>query len=124
MRAKTSGISETVFGMKNDKNQEIKIVDVGGQRNERKKWIHCFEEVTAIVFVVAASEYNLNLEEDPSVNRMHESLNLFKEIVNGKQKKLFFFLMLKLLFFSVHFYSKFNFFHSYIKINSNISFII
>ena len=43
------------------------IVDVGGQRNERKKWIHCFENVNAIIFVSALSEYDLVLVEDPSV---------------------------------------------------------
>jgi guanine nucleotide-binding protein G(i) subunit alpha len=37
--------------------------DVGGQRSERKKWIHCFEDVTAIVFVVAISEYDQRLYE-------------------------------------------------------------
>ena len=32
-----------------------RLFDVGGQRSERKKWIHCFEGVTAIIFVVALS---------------------------------------------------------------------
>ena len=40
------------------------MVDVGGQRSERKKWIHCFEGVTAIVFCVALSAYDLVLVED------------------------------------------------------------
>lgn len=40
------------------------MVDVGGQRSERKKWIHCFEGVTAIVFCVAISAYDLVLAED------------------------------------------------------------
>lgn len=40
------------------------MVDVGGQRSERKKWIHCFEGVTAIVFCVALSAYDLVLAED------------------------------------------------------------
>jgi len=57
-------------------------VDVGGQRSERKKWFHCFENVNAIMFCVAISEYNLFLEEDPSVNRMRESMALFNEICN------------------------------------------
>ena len=33
------------------------MVDVGGQRNERKKWIHCFQDVTAIIFCVASNEF-------------------------------------------------------------------
>ena len=40
------------------------MVDVGGQRSERKKWIHCFEGVTAIVFCVSLSAYDLVLAED------------------------------------------------------------
>lgn len=43
---------------------ECRLVDVGGQRSERKKWIHCFQDVTAIIFVVALSEYDLGLAED------------------------------------------------------------
>ena len=42
----------------------IRMVDVGGQRSERKKWIHCFEGVTAIVFCVSLSAYDLVLAED------------------------------------------------------------
>ena len=45
----------------------LSIVDVGGQRSERKKWIHCFEDVTAILFFVALSAYDLGLREDGSV---------------------------------------------------------
>ena len=40
------------------------MFDVGGQRSERKKWIHCFEGVTAIIFCVAMSEYDMMLAED------------------------------------------------------------
>jgi len=40
------------------------LFDVGGQRSERKKWIHCFEDVTAIIFCVAMSEYDQVLHED------------------------------------------------------------
>lgn len=37
---------------------EFRMVDVGGQRNERRKWIHAFEGVTAVIFVAAISEYD------------------------------------------------------------------
>ncbi len=41
-----------------------RVVDVGGQRSERKKWIHCFEDVTAILFFVSLSAYDLGLREE------------------------------------------------------------
>ena len=55
----------------------ISLIDVGGQRSERKKWLHCFDSVNAVVFVVAMSEYDQVLSEDPNMNRMQESLKLF-----------------------------------------------
>jgi guanine nucleotide-binding protein G(i) subunit alpha len=60
------------------------MFDVGGQRSERKKWIHCFEDVTSIIFCVALSEYDQVLLEESSQNRMMESLLLFDSVVNSR----------------------------------------
>lgn len=50
-------------------------MDVGGQRSERRKWIHCFENVTSIMFLVALSEYDQVLvESDNEVNDDHMQL--------------------------------------------------
>ncbi|ORX49789.1 guanine nucleotide-binding protein subunit alpha [Hesseltinella vesiculosa] len=80
-RVKTTGITETKF-----KVGELiyRMFDVGGQRSERKKWIHCFENVTAIIFMVAISEYDQVLVEDESVNRMKEALQLFDSVCNSR----------------------------------------
>jgi GTPase SAR1 family protein len=80
-RVRTTGILENEFVI--DGNH-FKMFDVGGQRNERKKWIHCFEGVTAVLFVAAISEYDQLLYEDDKTNRMIEALNLFEEICNSR----------------------------------------
>jgi guanine nucleotide-binding protein G(i) subunit alpha len=66
-RVRTSGIVEEIY---NISGVDFAIYDVGGQRNERKKWIHCFDGVTAVIFVASLSEYDQVLYEDHSVNRM------------------------------------------------------
>ena len=78
-RVKTTGIVEEKYVIE---GVEFIMFDVGGQRNERKKWIHCFENVTAVIFVAAISEYDQVLYEDHTQNRMVEALNLFDEICN------------------------------------------
>lgn len=80
-RTKTTGIYETRFQMG---QLSIHMFDVGGQRSERKKWIHCFENVTSIIFCVALSEYDQVLLEESSQNRMMESLVLFDSVVNSR----------------------------------------
>lgn len=80
-RVKTTGITETTFKVG---DLTYKLFDVGGQRSERKKWIHCFENVTALVFLVSLSEYDQMLYEDESVNRMQEALTLFDSICNSR----------------------------------------
>uniref|UniRef100_A0A7S2W737 Uncharacterized protein n=1 Tax=Mucochytrium quahogii TaxID=96639 RepID=A0A7S2W737_9STRA len=80
-RVRTSGIVEenyTIDGV------NFVMFDVGGQRNERRKWIHCFEDVTAVIFVAAINEYDQVLYEDNNVNRMDEAVILFDEICNSK----------------------------------------
>lgn len=52
------------------------MFDVGGQRSERKKWIHCFENVTSIIFCVALSEYDQVLLEESSQVRLPGQLLL------------------------------------------------
>jgi len=61
---KTTGITETTFKVG---ELTYKLFDVGDQRSELKKWIHCFENVTALVFLVSLSEYDQMLYEDESV---------------------------------------------------------
>ena len=58
------------------------IFDVGGQKNERRKWMHFFDNTAAVIFVAALSGYNQLLWEDNRNNRMREAIGLFRGIVN------------------------------------------
>jgi len=80
-RVRTTGIVQSDFVIK---GMNFSMFDVGGQRNERRKWIHAFDNVNAVVFVAAVSEYDQVLFEDETQNRMEEALQLFDQIVNSK----------------------------------------
>ncbi|KAI7831563.1 G-protein complex alpha subunit GpaA/FadA [Gamsiella multidivaricata] len=80
-RVKSTGITETTFHLG---SLTYRMFDVGGQRSERKKWIHCFEGVTAVLFLVAISGYDQCLVEDKDANQTEEALMLFDQICNSQ----------------------------------------
>ena len=80
-RVRTSGIIEETFMLN---GVQFRIFDVGGQRAERRKWIHQFDNVTTVIFVMSLSEYDQNLYEDNTKNRLEEAVELFDEIANSK----------------------------------------
>lgn len=91
-RLRTTGITETFFELK---DMTFRMMDVGGQRSERKKWIHCFEGVQCLMFLASLSGYDQALIEDVNANQMHEALMLFESLINGdwfKDKPIILFL--------------------------------
>ncbi|KAL8776706.1 MAG: hypothetical protein Q9213_008165 [Squamulea squamosa] len=78
-RLRTTGITETLFELGQLKYH---MFDVGGQRSERKKWVHCFEGVHCLMFVAALSGYDQCLVEDKTANQMQEALLLFESIMS------------------------------------------
>ncbi|KAL2854921.1 guanine nucleotide binding protein, alpha subunit [Aspergillus pseudoustus] len=91
-RLRTTGITETLFELG---QMNFRMMDVGGQRSERKKWIHCFDGVQCLLFMVALSGYDQCLVEDQNANQMHEAMMLFESLVNGewfKRKPIILFL--------------------------------
>jgi len=82
LRAKqrTLGINEITITW--EEKGKISLIDVGGQRSERRKWLHCFDNIDTIIFIAALDEYDLPLQEDPKVNRLVESLSLFERITS------------------------------------------
>ena len=88
-RTTTTGITETVFRLK---SHELHMLDVspspfptfatlligsnsqvGGQKSERRKWIHCFEDVTSVLFLVSLNGYDMSLSEDRDAVRLSPS---------------------------------------------------
>ncbi|XP_026180917.1 guanine nucleotide-binding protein G(o) subunit alpha-like [Mastacembelus armatus] len=80
VRVRTCGIIETQFQVD---GVMFRLYDVGGQRSERRKWLRCFDCIQAVLFVVALSSYDTTLMDDPSVNRLQESLELFTSICSN-----------------------------------------
>jgi len=73
-KLRTSGIVETHFELQ---QVSFTLIDVGGQKNEQRKWLHCFESVSAVLYLVALDEFDMTLEEDNHTNRFQASLEVF-----------------------------------------------
>ncbi|GMS93368.1 hypothetical protein PENTCL1PPCAC_15543, partial [Pristionchus entomophagus] len=100
LRVPTASVNEIYFSFNSTK---IRLIDVGGQRAYRKKWIHCFEGVSAVLFVASMAAYDQSLDgvdsfakpvlhkdlfpaehTTPKVgNRMRDSAQLFGEMLRS-----------------------------------------
>lgn len=80
VRVPTTGIVEHKFHVN---NIDFQMIDVGGQRSERRKWLHFFDNVTSVIFLASLSEYDQKLSEDQTTNRLKESLELYRGIVGN-----------------------------------------
>ncbi|XP_065190081.1 guanine nucleotide-binding protein G(q) subunit alpha-like [Sycon ciliatum] len=83
VRIPTTGLNEYPFDF-TERRVRFRVIDVGGQRSERRKWIHCFENVLSVIFLAAMSEYDEVLVEDAEQNRLEESLALFESILTAQ----------------------------------------
>lgn len=73
-----SGIQSCLFSMPVEWRQQVEFPTLGLSRPA------CGADVTAIIFVVASSSYNMVIREDNQTNRLQEALNLFKNIWNNR----------------------------------------
>ncbi|GAA5897770.1 guanine nucleotide-binding protein subunit alpha [Sporobolomyces salmoneus] len=80
-RVKSVGIAETVLDVG---GRKLRLVDVGGQRSERRKWQGVFEDVEVLLFLISISEYNQVLYEDETVSRFSEATTLWSSIANSR----------------------------------------
>jgi len=80
-RRPTTGLIEQKINQ-NKEGCTFLLVDVGGQRNERRKWIHHFEFVSCVLYVASLSAYDEAMFESP-MNSMEDSIKLFHEQINS-----------------------------------------
>jgi len=80
-RIKTTGIIEVSLTVN---SKQFSIYDVGGGRSERKKWVHCFDNVSAIIFVISLTCFQYVMQEDYITNQMDDALELFRSIIEAK----------------------------------------
>ncbi|KIK04848.1 hypothetical protein K443DRAFT_400733 [Laccaria amethystina LaAM-08-1] len=87
-RLKTVGVSEYKFEMEatagRDSGTEWRIVDVGGSRSQRPTWAPFFDDVDAIIFLAPISGFDQVLSEDRTVNRLEDSVLLWKAVCSNK----------------------------------------
>jgi len=60
------------------------MIDVGGQKSERRKWINFFENVTSILFLVSLNGYDQCLIEDKDANQMQDAMAIWDSICHSQ----------------------------------------
>ncbi|KAF8589302.1 G-alpha-domain-containing protein [Ramaria rubella] len=85
-RLKTLGVVEHTFALEKGKERgfDWKIYDVGGARNQRQAWAPYFEDMDAIIFLAPISAFDQVLAEDPRINRLEDTLFLWRSLVSNK----------------------------------------
>eukprot|EP01084_Bolivina_argentea_P133889 236284_1 len=82
IKCRGSGFTDHTFRIHDYEFVEyIKLIDVGGLRSARKKWLKILGNVEGIIYVVDVASYNLKLYEDNITNRLIESMNLFETLM-------------------------------------------
>ncbi|KAJ6506745.1 guanine nucleotide-binding protein alpha-4 subunit [Mycena sanguinolenta] len=84
-RLKTLGVSEHQFTLKtgNMVPHNWLVYDVGGARSLRAAWVPYFDSMHAIIFLAPLSGFDQVLSEDAKVNRLEDSVLLWKIIVSS-----------------------------------------
>ncbi|KAJ7201405.1 guanine nucleotide binding protein, alpha subunit [Mycena pura] len=86
-RLKTLGVSEHRMRLTDPTggmSRDFRIFDVGGTRSLRSAWVSYFDDMDAIIFLAPISAFDQVLTEDPTVNRLADSYQLWTTIVSNK----------------------------------------
>lgn len=80
VRQRTTGIVETRFKVE---KYNWTLVDVGGQKVERRKWIHSQTNLNALIYFVALDEYDIKSDDEPGKTKLEESIAIYEETINA-----------------------------------------
>lgn len=83
-RVKTTGVHTSTFKFRGN---ALTVIDVGGQRAERRKWVHCFDDATCILFVASTGDYDvttIDTESNAPKNALKDSLAIFQKLMESK----------------------------------------
>ncbi|KAJ3981174.1 G-protein alpha subunit-domain-containing protein [Lentinula detonsa] len=70
--------------LENGNGKDWIVYDVGGDRSQRAAWAQFFDTVTVIIFLAPVSAFNQALAEDETVNRLADSMKLWRMICTNK----------------------------------------
>jgi guanine nucleotide-binding protein subunit alpha len=91
-RVRTNGVCEHTFFVpftcaepSSPSTFTLNLIDAGGARSERRKWVHVYEDVSAVIFVASLNHIDQVLFEDYSDNALLESLKLFEDLMSNSR---------------------------------------
>lgn len=79
-RIKSVGLTSFEFDLG---GTQLVVTDAGGQKSERTQWLHNFDDMSCVIYVASAASYDQMMEEDPSVSKLDEALNVFQSLVKS-----------------------------------------
>lgn len=79
-RIKSVGLTSFEFDLG---GSQLVVTDAGGQKSERTQWLHNFDDMSCVIYVASAASYDQMTEEDPSMSKLEEALNVFQSLVRS-----------------------------------------
>jgi len=84
-RVHTVGPEEHFINMEGNENlKSWTVYDIGGSTSQRAAWAQFFDDVHVIIFLAPISAFNETLAENNTVNRLADSLKLWRTICSNK----------------------------------------